>query len=159
MRSLFIVSSFISAASAASCDSYVLRDGAAAFTSHILLDFSSVTPGGDVETFLSDNGFSISDYGPLDSTPDQHTFTPDNVAFGSGTLDMKVSAYTSRSVQCAEIVSNDAATYGSVRVVYKSSTTKGVVEGNFFYLNDNQEIDFEMLTTTAVNASEDVYAA
>ncbi|KAJ7593269.1 concanavalin A-like lectin/glucanase [Mycena floridula] len=125
--------------------------------SHTLIDFSSVTPGQDVGSFLSNHGFSISDYDSA-STPLAHQFTPSNVAFGSGTLDMKVSAYSSGKVQSAEIVSDNTAMYGSVRVVYKSSSTKGVVEGSFFYLNDTQEVDFEMLTTTTLTASESVAA-
>jgi len=43
--------------------------------------------------------------------------------------------------------------YASVRTVQKSSKTKGVVEGNFFYLNDNQEIDWEILTSTISTSS------
>ncbi|KAJ7577479.1 glycoside hydrolase family 16 protein [Mycena floridula] len=121
------------------------------------MDFSSVKPGQDVAAFLSAHGFYISNY-PTSSTPVAHDFTPNNVAFGTGTLNMKVSAHTSGSVHSAEIVSTNAAKYGSVRVVYKSSSTKGVCEGNFFYLNDTQEIDFEMLTTTTQTASSSVRA-
>ncbi|KAJ7599604.1 concanavalin A-like lectin/glucanase domain-containing protein [Mycena floridula] len=128
------------------------------FQAHTFLDFSSVTPGQDVASFLSNKGFSISNYGPLESSPIAHDFIPANVAFGNGTLDMKVSAFTSGVVHCAEITSDNTAEWGSVRVVYKSSTTKGIVEGNFFYLNDNQEIDFEMLTTTTLTSSPSVPA-
>ena len=63
-----------------------------------------------------------------------YAFVPGNVALGSGSLDLKVSAYEgSGNVQSAEIVTNDIFKYGSVRTVLKSSGVPGVVEGNFFY--------------------------
>ncbi|KAJ7599609.1 concanavalin A-like lectin/glucanase [Mycena floridula] len=142
------------------------RDGASQF--HTLLDFSSVSPGQDVASFLSSKGFSISNYVDTSSTPIHHDYTSDNVAFGKGTLDMKVSAYTSGIIHGAEITTENTAKLGSVRVVYKSSATQGIVEGNFFYcesfprstlkVNDNQEIDFEMLTATTLTSSPDVPA-
>lgn len=66
------------------------------------------------------------------STP--HVFLGSNVALGNGTLDLKVSAYPgSGHIQAAEVTTDDNFKYASVRTVLKSSKTRGVVEGNFFY--------------------------
>jgi hypothetical protein len=79
------------------------------------------------------NGISISDY-TVNRTPVPHTFVPGNVALGSGSLDLKVSAYQgSGSVQSSEIVTQDIFKFASVRTVLKSSGIPGVVEGFFFY--------------------------
>jgi hypothetical protein len=79
------------------------------------------------------NGISISNY-TVDNPPVPHSFVPGNVALGSGSLDLKVSAYQGNgSVQSSEIVTNDIFKFASVRTVLKSSGVSGVVEGNFFY--------------------------
>src|ERR1700733_9418732 len=76
---------------------------------------------------------SISSY-TVQSTPMPHTFVPANVALGSGSLDLKVSAYKGNgSVQSSEIVTQETFKFASVRTVLKSSGVPGVVEGNFFY--------------------------
>jgi hypothetical protein len=81
----------------------------------------------------SSNGLSISDY-TVDRTPLPHTFVPGNVALGSGSLDLKVSAYQGNgSVQSSEVLTDDTFKFASVRTVLKSSGIPGVVEGNFFY--------------------------
>ncbi|RDB17495.1 Beta-glucanase [Hypsizygus marmoreus] len=142
----------ISMANAQMCNTYVAANISGGFTQRQFVDFSGVTPGGNVGSFLSSHGIYISDY-PIASTPIPRTFTPRNVAFGSGSLDMKVSAYTGGSVQSAEIVTEDTFKYASVRTVLKSSGVPGVCEGNFFYLNDNQETDWEILTSTTLTSS------
>ncbi|KAG6807665.1 hypothetical protein H0H92_006756 [Tricholoma furcatifolium] len=140
------------------CDTYVVPTISGGFTTRQFIDFSTVTAGGDASSLLSSYGISISDYS-VSSTPVAHTFTPDNVALGTGSLEMTVSAYTgSGAVISSEIVTNELFEFGSVRTVLQSSTTPGVVEGNFFYLNDNEEIDFEILTSTTLTASADVPA-
>jgi hypothetical protein len=79
------------------------------------------------------NGISISNY-TINRTPVPYTFVPGNVALGSGSLDLKVSAYQGNgSVQSSEMVTNDIFKFASVRTVLKSSGVPGVVEGNFFY--------------------------
>lgn len=50
----------------------------------------------------------------------------------------------------AHLTTNADFRYGSMRTVLKSSTTKGVVEGMFFYESDNAEFDWEILTQTAL---------
>ena len=78
-------------------------------------------------------GISISNY-TVKSTPVAHTFVPGNVALGSGSLDLKVSAYGGTgSVQSSEIVTQDIFQFASVRTMLKSSGVPGVVEGSFFY--------------------------
>jgi hypothetical protein len=79
------------------------------------------------------NGISISNY-TVKGTPVPHSFVPGNVALGSGSLDLKVSAYHGTgSVQSSEIVTNNLFKFASVRTVLKSSGIPGIVEGNFFY--------------------------
>lgn len=122
----------------------------------------------------SSYGLGISNY-PINSTPVPRTFVPSNVALGNGALNLKVSQYSgSGAVQSAEVSTHDQFKYASVRTVQKSSKTPGVVEGNFFYreiprsfncnywrinldetclVNDNQEIDWEILTSTISTSS------
>ncbi|KAF9046011.1 concanavalin A-like lectin/glucanase, partial [Hymenopellis radicata] len=140
-----------------SCDTYTTSGVSGGFTERTFIDFSSVSSGQDAASFLSQYDFEISNYG-VDSTPIGHTFTPDNVKLGDGALEMKVSAYSSDAVISSEIVSSATFKYASVRVVLKSSTTKGVCEGIFFYQGDTQETDIELLTTTSLQASATVPA-
>ncbi|KAF8064210.1 concanavalin A-like lectin/glucanase domain-containing protein [Lyophyllum atratum] len=142
----------------AACNTYVAPLISGGFTQRQFIDFSGVSPGGDVASLLSANGIYISDY-PISAGPVPRTFTPNNVAFGSGSLDMKVSAYTgSGSILSSEIATDDVFKYASVRTVLKSSGVPGVVEGNFFYLNDNQETDWEILTSTTLTSTPQVPA-
>ncbi|KAF8893413.1 concanavalin A-like lectin/glucanase domain-containing protein [Infundibulicybe gibba] len=139
------------------CATYVIPGRSGGFTTKQTIDFSGVN-GGNAATFLSQNGISISNY-PISDSPVPHTFVPGNVALGAGTLNMKVNRYSgSGSIQSSEISTQATFQYASVRTVLKSSTTPGVVEGNFMYANDNQEVDFEILTTTTLNSSPDVPA-
>ena len=62
-----------------------------------------------------------------------HTFTPNNIAFVDGALDLKVNRYTGGKVVGAEMGTTFKFKYGSVRTYLKSSTTPGVCEGNFLY--------------------------
>ncbi|KAG6835996.1 hypothetical protein H0H93_012412 [Arthromyces matolae] len=140
------------------CNTYVVPSISGGFTTRQFIDFSGASSNDGVASVLSSNGISISNYG-VTFGPVPHTFTPSNLAFGTGSLDMKVSAYSgSGAVLSSEIVTNDVFLYASVRTVLKSSSVAGIVEGNFFYLNDNQETDWEILTTTALQASPYVTA-
>ncbi|KIY65450.1 glycoside hydrolase family 16 protein [Cylindrobasidium torrendii FP15055 ss-10] len=122
------------------------------------VDFSGVN-GGDAASFLSQYGLSISTYGDVPSTPIQHDFVGSNVALGNGVLEMKVQAYSgSGHVKSSEIVSDDEFLHGSLRVTMKSSMTKGICEGIFFFKSDLQETDIELLTTTSLEASATVPA-
>ncbi|KIY67690.1 glycoside hydrolase family 16 protein [Cylindrobasidium torrendii FP15055 ss-10] len=107
--------------------------------------------------FYRQYGFSIDEY-TVGSSPYAHDFVADNVQLGDGVLEMKVSGYTSGNILSAQITSDEASLYGSVRVTMKSSKTAGVCEGIFFYLNDNQETDIELLTTTSLEASDSLPA-
>lgn len=123
----------------------------------------------------------VSDYS-VPNDPLNHTFTPANAALstvdGFTVLDLKVSAYTSGNVICAAVGTDSVSIeYASVRTMLKSSPIEGIVEGNFFYreshirhyrhdirscnnvfalVNNYQEIDFEILTTTALKSSPNV---
>ncbi|KAF9568184.1 concanavalin A-like lectin/glucanase [Agrocybe pediades] len=142
----------------ASCKSFVVPGVAGGFTNRVFTDFSGVKAGDSASSFLSAHGFSISNYGISDS-PVPHTFVPGNVLLGNGVLQLKVSAYSgSGAIKSAEVASNTEFKYGSVRTILKSSSTPGVVEGNFFYANDNQEIDWEILTSTIDTSSSCVPA-
>ncbi|KAF8149496.1 concanavalin A-like lectin/glucanase [Crassisporium funariophilum] len=142
-----------SANSTASCKTFAIQGVAGGFTQHTFTDFSGVSPGQDSAAFLSANGFGISNY-PIASTPFPRTFLPGNVLFGQGTLNLKVNAYPgSGAIGSSEFATFDRFKYASVRTVQKSSTTPGVVEGNFFYASDNQETDFEILTSTIDTSS------
>ncbi|KIY73010.1 glycoside hydrolase family 16 protein [Cylindrobasidium torrendii FP15055 ss-10] len=138
-----------------SCGSYTVDGMKGAFADAVTIDFSNAS--GDVGSFLDQNGFYISDYN-VESTPVAHRFSKDHVTLGDGVLEMKVSAYTSGSILSSEIASYDSFLHGSVRVTMKSSKTAGVCEGIFFYKNDNQETDIELLTTTSLEASDSVPA-
>lgn len=132
----------------AACDTYVVNGVPGGFAQRVFVDFSTAKSGGDVTTLLNSFGISISNYG-ISSGPVPRVFVPSNVALGNGALNLKVSAYSgSGSIQSAEISTNDHFESASVRTVLQSSKTPGIVEGNFFYLNDNQEIDWETLTST-----------
>ncbi|KAH0579880.1 hypothetical protein H2248_002708 [Termitomyces sp. 'cryptogamus'] len=148
----------ISFAQGQTCDTYVVPSLAGGFTTRQSINFSGVSPGTNVTSFLSSNGISISSYG-VTSGPVPHTFTPNNLAFDSGSLNMKVSAYAgSGAILSSQMVTNDIFKYASVRTVLKSSPVGGAVEGNFFYLSDNQEIDWEILTSTTLQPSAEVLA-
>jgi len=79
------------------------------------------------------NGYNLANY-PVEDAPVHHAFTQNNVQFGDGTLNLKVNGYGgSGYIEGAEIATNDKFQYASVRTVQKSSSTPGIVEGNFFY--------------------------
>ncbi|PFH53721.1 glycoside hydrolase family 16 protein [Amanita thiersii Skay4041] len=142
-----------------SCDTYVVPGITGGFTQHTFADFSGVTPGESAASLLSSHGISI-DTGLIGTTPIPHQFVAQNVLLGSGSVDLKVNAYnpSSGQVVSAEMATTDQFLYASVRTVLKSSGVPGVVEGNFMYHNDNQETDFEILTSTVFSSSQCVAA-
>ena len=82
---------------------------------------------------IRSNGYNLANY-PVEDAPVHHAFTQNNVQFGDGTLNLKVNGYGgSGYIEGAEIATNDKFQYASVRTVQKSSSTPGIVEGNFFY--------------------------
>ncbi|KAJ3512935.1 hypothetical protein NLJ89_g3238 [Agrocybe chaxingu] len=132
----------------AQCQTYVVPGTQGGFTQRSFTDFSSGTPSQNALEFLDAHGFYSSAY-PVDATPIPREFTQDNVNFGTGALNLKVNAYSgSGPVIGAEIGTLEQFLYGSVRTVQRSSSVPGVVEGNFFYKSNTQEIDFEILTST-----------
>jgi len=139
---------------------YVIPGTPGGFTARNFVDFSSATAGdfSAAQTLLSSHKFNISNYPVKDKKHLDRIFDKRNVSLGTGTLDLKVSAYTSGAVRVAGILTQDTYTYSSVRVVLKSSTTAGVCQGIFYYLNDNQEVDWEILTSTTQTDSRYVPA-
>ncbi|KAF8149504.1 concanavalin A-like lectin/glucanase domain-containing protein [Crassisporium funariophilum] len=127
------------------------------FTERVFADFSGAKVGDDVAALLSSHGLTISNY-PVQSVPIPHDFVRQNVVTGAGTLDLKVDAFSRDTVASSEILTQDLFKYASVRTVMKSSSVPGIVEGNFFYLNDTQEIDWEILTSTVSNSTACVEA-
>ncbi|KAF9050224.1 hypothetical protein BJ165DRAFT_992784 [Panaeolus papilionaceus] len=118
------------------------------------MDFSTVNAGDDAAASLRSYGLGVSNY-PVPSRPVTRDFRRENVKLGQGTLDLHVNAYseTDGTVYSAEVLTEDTFKYASVRTVLKSSRTPGVVQGNFFFLNDNQEIDLEILTSTITTST------
>lgn len=122
---------------------------------HTYLDFSGARAGQDAIQFLWDRGLYVTEYQMPDPSkgPVPREFLKSNVYFGNGVLNMRVNGYTGGFIKGAEIATLNSAPYGSVRVQYKSSGVPGVCEGNFFYTNDNLEVDFEILTSTTRTSS------
>ncbi|PPQ71287.1 hypothetical protein CVT24_012341 [Panaeolus cyanescens] len=131
-----------------------LPDMPGGFTERRQVDFSVAKAGDDAAGLLRTYGLSISNY-PVASQPVTRDFRRENVRLGDGTLDLHVNAYSEAdgTLYSAEVLTDDTFKYASVRTVLKSSRTPGVVQGNFFFLNDNQEIDFEILTSTINTAT------
>ncbi|KAJ3510349.1 hypothetical protein NMY22_g16001 [Coprinellus aureogranulatus] len=139
------------------CDTYTVPNVPGGFTTHRFIDFSTATPGQNTQEVLANQGLFISDYTVPDEMFIPHTFVPENVALVDGALSLKVSEYSgSGNVISAEIFTEENILYASVRTVLKSSTTRGVVEGFFFYKDQQGEIDLEILTETALQGSPKV---
>ncbi|KAF8893411.1 concanavalin A-like lectin/glucanase [Infundibulicybe gibba] len=139
------------------CATYVIAGRPGGFTKKQFINFAGVN-GGNAADFLAQNGLAISNY-PVNDQPVPHSFVPENVALGAGTLNMKVNGWSGNgAIKSAEIITQDRFRYASVRTILKSSPTKGIVEGNFMYASDNQEVDYEILTATTLQASPDVPA-
>lgn len=115
-------------------------DGAGSFTNSQTFDFSALT------SFPTDD-LTISTY-PIGSSPYTQLYTTSNVAVDSGTLQLKVPGGQSASpILGAEISTQaDDILYGSVRTLFRASTVPGTCHGAFFYKDDNQEVDIEVIT-------------
>ncbi|KAF6217552.1 hypothetical protein HO133_006890 [Letharia lupina] len=90
---------------------------------------------------------SISTY-TIGSSPYTQLYTTSNVAVNSETLQLKVPGGQSASpILGAEVSTQDEdILYGSVRTTMKASTVAGTCHGAFFYKDDNQEVDIELIT-------------
>ncbi|KAF8162836.1 concanavalin A-like lectin/glucanase domain-containing protein [Crassisporium funariophilum] len=143
------------AATPTACKTYVVPGVAGGFTERVFTDFKGVKAGANAASFLSSNGYDVSNYGPINQGPISRSFVTGNVMLGDGTLDLKVNAYPgSGNTIGGEFVTKAEFKYASVRTVQKSSKVPGVVEGNFFYKSDNQETDWEILTATIDKSSD-----
>ncbi|KAF5351663.1 hypothetical protein D9756_007715 [Leucocoprinus leucothites] len=145
------------------CDTYVVSGAPGGFTQRVFVDFSGVTPGTNVSALLRYLYLvyfvKVETWNRQQTPGQQRTISTCLYAFKytgrGGALNFKVSAHHgSGGVQSAEMATQDHFLYASARTVQKSSKTPGVVEGNFFYRNDNQEIDWEILTSTIWSRSD-----
>ncbi|KAJ3510348.1 hypothetical protein NMY22_g16000 [Coprinellus aureogranulatus] len=141
----------------AACDTYTVANVPGGFRSRQFIDFSTAKAGQNARDVLGSQGLYISDWDIPDPQFISHTFTPNNVALTNGALSLKVSKYSgSGNIISAEIFTEENVKYASVRTVLKSSTTKGVCEGMFFYKDGQGEIDLEILTSTTLQSSAKV---
>lgn len=115
-------------------------DGAGSFTHSQIFDFSALTS-------FPTNDLAISTY-PIGSSPYTQLYTTSNVAVSSGSLQLKVpGGQTASPILGAEIqTQDDDILYGSVRTTMKASNVAGTCHGAFFYKDDNQEVDIEIIT-------------
>lgn len=115
-------------------------DGAGSFTHSQTFDFSTLA------SFPTDD-LAISTY-TIGSSPYTQLYTTSNVAVNSETLQLKVPGGQSASpILGAEVSTQDEdILYGSVRTTMKASTVAGTCHGAFFYKDDNQEVDIELIT-------------
>ncbi|KAF9010721.1 hypothetical protein BDQ17DRAFT_1387906 [Cyathus striatus] len=122
---------------ARACNTYTIPGMSGGFTKKVSIDFSG-TSGGNAVTFLHYH---------IDDTPYSRDFVTGNVALGTGSLDLKVSAFHGTgSVQSAEVVTSDT--------FFTGLTVPGVCEGNFMYLDGySNEVDFEILTSTTLSSN------
>ena len=115
-------------------------DGAGSFTHSQTFDFSALT------SFPKDDLAISTD--PIGSSPFTQLYTKSNVAVADESLQLKVPGGQSASpILGAEIsTQHKDILYGSVRTTMKASTVAGTCHGAFFYKDDNQETDIEIIT-------------
>ena len=115
-------------------------DGAGSFTHMKTIDFSHLA------SFPSDDLAISTD--SIGSTPYTQHYTLDNVALASESLQLKVpGGQTASPILGAEIsTQHKDILYGSVRTTMKASTVAGTCHGAFFYKDDYQEADIEIIT-------------
>lgn len=115
-------------------------DRVGSFTHSKTFDFSALTS-------VPSDDLVISTY-PIGSSPFTQLYTKSNVAVASKSLQLKVpGGQTTSPILGAEISTKDKdILYGSVRTTMKASTVAGTCHGAFFYKDDNQEVDIEIIT-------------
>ena len=128
---------------AAQNGNYYTVPGLGKFNTHLSVDFTKVS---SVPSSL------IIDTDLIDAGPDpySHQFTKNNVVINQGdSVSLIVpGGQTSSPLTGAEFrTAYDDIKYASVRTVAKASSAAGACHGFFFYLNDNQESDIEILTS------------
>lgn len=133
----------------ANCGTYTVPNVAGGFKTRTFIDFSKYRASDKPADILWQHDLYMSDWDvTIDPKHLTHTFTPNNIAFVDGALDLKVDRYTGGKVIGAEMGTTFSFKYGSVRTYLKSSTTPGVCEGNFLYADRWNEVDWETLTST-----------
>ena len=118
-------------------------DGSGSFTHSLTIDFSISN------TFPNDSlSISTDPVGSSGSSSYTQRYTTENVAVADGTLQLKVpGGQTGFPILGAEVYAKDKnILYGSVRTMMQISSVSGTVSSSFFYKNDNQEADIEIVT-------------
>ena len=115
-------------------------DGAGSFTHSQTFDFSALTSFPQDDLAISND--------TIGSSPFTQHYTTSNVVVASESLQLKVPGGQSASpILGAEIsTQHKDILYGSVRTTMKASTIAGTCHGAFFYKDDNQEVDIELIT-------------
>ena len=115
-------------------------DGAGSFTHSQTFDFSALTSFPQEDLAISTDS--------IGSSPFTQLYTTSNVAVADKSLQLKVPGGQSASpILGAEISTQQKdILYGSVRTTMKASTVAGTCHGAFFYKDDNQEADIEIIT-------------
>ena len=121
-------------------------DGSVSFTQSLIIDFS-------VSNALPSTLAISPDHIPAGPAPYTQNYTIDNVAFQDGTMQLKVpGGQTTSPIFGAEVYTKeDAILYGSVRTMMQVSAVAGTVSSPFFYHDDSQEADIEVLTADTNN--------
>ena len=122
-------------------------DGSGSFTQSLTIDFSVSNALPSTLSISNDH------IGASGTAPYTQNYTADNVAFQDGTMQLKVPGGQNTSpIFGAEVYTKeDTILYGSVRTMMQVSTVAGTVSSPFFYKNDSQEADIEVLTADTDN--------
>lgn len=119
-------------------------DGVGSFTHTLTLDFSALNALPSDVLNISTDTINSTD---TDTGPRQ--FTTSNVAVKDGALQLTVPGgqTISSPITGAEVYTlEESILYGSVRTMMEVSSVSGTVSSPFFYQNDSQEADIEVLT-------------
>ena len=117
--------------------------GVGKFNTHLSVDFTNVT---SLPSSLRADTYEVGG----GAMPYSHLFEKHNVVVNKGdSLSLLIPGGQHQNpLSTAQIVTAyDDILYGSVRTVAKASAVPGSCHGFFFYLNDNQETDIEILTS------------
>ncbi|MCJ1413341.1 hypothetical protein MMC19_007446 [Ptychographa xylographoides] len=121
---------------------WVVPESGRSFTETAVYDFRYLDE-------LPTSDLIISNYGiEAGTAPYSQQYSSEQVAVGGGTLQLKVpGGQTSSPIQGAEVQTTvQDILYGSVRTTVLVSEVAGTCHGLFYYKDDNQESDIEILT-------------
>jgi len=131
---------------------YYIPETQLVFTNRSTLDASLISPTDNLQDALNNQGYEISTDTLDDSTPLKQKYTVNNVVYNAkrSAIDLVVTGSKKRKqqyVKGAEISSfADTIRYGSFRYTLQYDKTPGACSGAFFYKNDTDEVDMEVVT-------------